>query len=410
MANRPGGQLAVQGVDLLLNPSASHFAFRSIGCVAASCWMDRGPLASVYIYANLLGNEAGRAIYDGDAMIASTGELLASGPRFSFRDFHITSAVVDIDALRISRSRAGSYQPITNETQTAVRVSFDYPRQPPDPAQGEPDGWETSPHLKEEEFARAIALGLFDYLRKSRSHGFVVSLSGGADSSAVSTLCALAVHLGLSELGPDALREKLSYLNDWPQTVTQRELVRRLLTCVYQATQNSSATTREAAAAVAGALGATYYELDVDGLVEGYVSLIADAVGRPLSWEQDDLALQNIQARVRGPSVWMLANLAGRPAAGHQQPLGSGRRLRHHGRRHLRRPLAHRRDRQGVSAQLAALDGNRRSGRLAVAARSADRSTSRPPPPNCVPSSRSDRRSRSDALRPAGRHRTVGHP
>jgi NAD+ synthase (glutamine-hydrolysing) len=37
--------------------------------------------------------------------------------------------------------------------------------------------------------------------------------------------------------------------------------------------------------------------------------MIEGAIGRPLTWDQDDLALQNIQARVRGPGVWMLANL-----------------------------------------------------------------------------------------------------
>ena len=42
--------------------------------------------ASSYVYANLLGNEAGRAIYDGGAMIASAGKLVAIGPRFSFAD------------------------------------------------------------------------------------------------------------------------------------------------------------------------------------------------------------------------------------------------------------------------------------------------------------------------------------
>ena len=32
-------------------------------------------------------------------------------------------------------------------------------------------------------------------------------------------------------------------------------------------------------------------------------------LGRKLTWETDDLALQNIQARVRGPNVWLLANV-----------------------------------------------------------------------------------------------------
>ena len=190
VANRPGGQLAVQGVDLLLNPSASHFAFQK-HLVRRRFVLDGSrAFSAVYVYANLLGNEAGRAIYDGDAMVASAGRLLASGPRFSFREYHVTSAVVDIDAVRVSRTRAGSYQPVAGESRPTVRVAFDYPAQPPDVPPIEPDAWEDSSHLKEEEFARAIALGLFDYLRKSRSQGFVVSLSGGADSSAVATLCA----------------------------------------------------------------------------------------------------------------------------------------------------------------------------------------------------------------------------
>lgn len=87
--------------------------------------------------------------------------------------------------------------------------------------------------------------------------------------------------------------------------------MRALLTTAYQATRNSSETTRSAARAVAEAIGARHLELDVDELVRGYVSRVETAIGRPLSWERDDVALQNIQARVRAPSVWMFANIAG---------------------------------------------------------------------------------------------------
>ena len=50
-----------------------------------------------------------------------------------------------------------------------------------------PDGvqvlaWEVSPNLKFEEFLRAEGLALMDYTRKSHTKGYVVSLSGGADS------------------------------------------------------------------------------------------------------------------------------------------------------------------------------------------------------------------------------------
>ena len=39
--------------------------------------------------------------------------------------------------------------------------------------------------------------------------------------------------------------------------------------------------------------------------------MIEKSIDRKLSWETDDIALQNIQARVRAPGVWLLANLKG---------------------------------------------------------------------------------------------------
>ena len=86
-------------------------------------------------------------------------------------------------------------------------------------------------------------------------------------------------------------------------------IVRRLLACVYQATRNSGDVTRNAARAVAGALGAEYFEFDVDRVVEEYKGLVGRGIGRELEWKTDDVALQNIQARVRAPAVWMLANI-----------------------------------------------------------------------------------------------------
>jgi NAD+ synthase (glutamine-hydrolysing) len=88
-------------------------------------------------------------------------------------------------------------------------------------------------------------------------------------------------------------------------------MVGELLTTVYQASANSSTETRAAAACVASALGSSHLELDIEPLVASYVAMIEKATARTLSWEHDDLALQNIQARVRAPGVWMLANLRG---------------------------------------------------------------------------------------------------
>jgi NAD+ synthase (glutamine-hydrolysing) len=193
-----------------------------------------------------------------------------------------------------------------------VRAEFSWPDIDPAPDPSVvPQLWERSTHRREEEFTRALCLSLFDYMRRSRSHGFVISLSGGADSTACACLVALMIHQAIAELGLDGFKARLGYIGSLASAATVREVVHALLLCVYQGTRNSSSTTRDAAQTVAEAIGAEFMNIEVDELVQRYTSLIQDALGRELTWSDDDLALQNIQARVRGPSVWMLANVRG---------------------------------------------------------------------------------------------------
>ncbi|HQU45065.1 MAG TPA: nitrilase-related carbon-nitrogen hydrolase, partial [Pirellulales bacterium] len=311
VANRPGSELALRGVDVIFNPSASHFAFGKAEIRHRFVLEGSRAFGVSYLYSNLLGNEAGRAIYDGGALIASGGKLLAAGPRFSFADFQLTNALIDVDATRMAQSRTGSFSPSVESEVDCVRAAFDFPTLVPEVEAATVAGWEKGPHVKEEEFARAISLGLFDYLRKSRSCGYVVSLSGGVDSATVACLAAMGVEFGVRELGLDGLLRKLPYLPRGREVRSAADLVRVLLACVYQSTCNSSQTTRDAARGVAEAIGAEFLEWDVDDLVRQYTAIVSRAIGRQLDWQCDDLALQNIQARARAPGVWLLANLRG---------------------------------------------------------------------------------------------------
>lgn len=304
VASRPGAHLARQGVDILLNPSASHFAFGKQDVRRSIVVEGSRAFAVTYLYANLLGNEAGRAIYDGGGIIASAGTPIAETTRFSFRPVQVVDAHADVTYTRLQRARSASFRPSVDR-EDVVRVPFAYP--PVSPRRWAPIVLHD--YSKEEAFTRVIALGLFDYLRRSKAWGYVVSLSGGADSAACACLVRLMVDLAVRELGAEGFAERLGHIPTLRGSSDPAALTRALLTTAYQATKNSGEVTREAARAVAEAVGADHFELDVDALVDGYVSLIQKAIGRELTWEQDDVTLQNIQARVRGPSVWMLANL-----------------------------------------------------------------------------------------------------
>ncbi|MEM6796472.1 MAG: nitrilase-related carbon-nitrogen hydrolase, partial [Acidobacteriota bacterium] len=111
VSRRPGSSLAARGVDLVLNPSASHFAFGKQRIRRRFVLEGSRAFGVTYVFSNLLGNSSGRMIFDGGAMVATEGRLVAEGPRFSFEDVLLTSATVDVDATRLRQVRTGSFVP-----------------------------------------------------------------------------------------------------------------------------------------------------------------------------------------------------------------------------------------------------------------------------------------------------------
>ena len=313
---RPACRL-VGKVDLIVNPSASHFAMSKTDLRYKLVLNASRNFACTYLYANLLGNEAGRIIYDGEILVARNGHLLKRNQLLSFREVVLTWVDVDFAApLEVA--------------DTIVPLP-------------EPDEYK--------ELNQAMSLGLFDYLRKAKSRGFVLSLSGGADSCFCALGVAELVRLGVAELGLDEFKRRsgafdaaktdvvqtgaggparqevgeelkvkseelkpqdeygLLTFNSSPLTKEERDLVRQLLTCAYQGTVNSSSDTLNSARELADSLGARFFDWTIDDEVAGYVGKIEHALGRDLTWQTDDLALQNIQARVRAPGIWLLANV-----------------------------------------------------------------------------------------------------
>ena len=302
VAERPGISLADRGVEVILNPSASHFAFGKQKVRERFVIEGSRAFGVAYVYANLLGNESGRVIFDGGAMIASCGELLATEKRFSYKEHTLIHAIVDIEL--IQTKQAGNASRKVNVVEFSDEVIAE-------------SHWDYSKHAlsaeierklwcKEEEFSRAVALALFDYMRKSYSRGFVLSLSGGADSSAIACLVKLALNFAIAELGEKGVREKLNYL-ELPADVS--EWMQVLLVCVYQASENSGSATESSAESLAKSVGAEYQRWNIATLVDGYTEMVSAGTGRKLNWQDDDITLQNIQARVRAPGIWMLTNI-----------------------------------------------------------------------------------------------------
>jgi len=281
-SNRPACRLVEKGVQLICNPSASHFAIGKSNRRKRLVIESSKSFHCTYVYANLLGNEAGRMIYDGEILIAHEGRLIQQNINLSFKPVNVVFAEIDFD--RPSKSHAA--------------FNFDNADQ-------------------HDEFVRATSLALFDYLRKSRSNGFVLSLSGGADSSTNAVLVAEMIKRGVTELGVHDFLHKIGK-SALETDITHRNfdeacklIVSKILTCVYQASENSSDETKKSASQLASDIGAEYFEWSINDEVKSYIGKIENALNRKLTWENDDISLQNIQARVRSPIIWLMANIKG---------------------------------------------------------------------------------------------------
>jgi NAD+ synthase (glutamine-hydrolysing) len=264
---RPALFGAAKKASLILNASASNFARDKMHERHRIITELKGKNDAIYLYTNLLGNESGRIIFDGEIIFGIAGEIRQAGGRLSFRDWELR--IFDVSP------------------------------------EGQPQKEKEQEEDDFEDFTQAATLGLWDYLRKSGSRGFALSLSGGADSATCAVLVAEMVKRAYNTLGKAEMEKRLGIVLDGHHP---REWMPRLLCCLYQGTKNSGMVTRQAAEGLANELNARFYSWEIDDLISSYIGKTENLLGRKLTWETDDLSLQNIQARSRAPGIWLLAN------------------------------------------------------------------------------------------------------
>jgi NAD+ synthase (glutamine-hydrolysing) len=268
----------LKGVDLILNPSASHYTLKKLPRRQAMILGNSKKYNCFYVYTNMSGLESGRILYDGGEIFAGPEGLIHSGERMQFEP-------VQVETIALEKA----------ESKKAAKPS-EYSR--------ECDVEDSFAH-----FEKAIAIGLGDYMRKTGCKGFVVSLSGGVDSFVTAYLVSAMVRLGEQELG---LKEFWAHIGmpTIASEKTAKDRVAKILHCIYQATENSGERTQKAAAAAAGAFGATFDSVSVQSAWDGYRELAQSCLDRELSFANasDDLTLQNMQARVRSVLPWTVAN------------------------------------------------------------------------------------------------------
>ena len=301
---------ALAGTELIVNCSASHFALGKYKTRENLVRNASRAMQVNYIYTNLVGLESGRLVYDGGVLIGQSGKITCRGERCEWGEGSLVVHDIDLDEVRVAKLRNRSLTQSYESDMQDLIVKGDtivHPGRRSKIGQGFLGKGRGNGH-KEEEFFWAEVLALYDYLRKTNSKAYIVSTSGGSDSASVAVLIAQMIAVTLDKVGPDQMAKVFGLKPDGDIN-DPKSWIKKMLIMVYQGTENSSDTTRSAAKGLAEGLGATFFDVDIQDVVNSYTHLTQGIIGRDLSWESDDITLQNIQARTRAPMVWMIANI-----------------------------------------------------------------------------------------------------
>jgi NAD+ synthase (glutamine-hydrolysing) len=135
--------MGLDGVEIFTNSSGSHHELRKLyrrvelikeatlkvfGLPSYSYHLTECSiiqLGGIYLYANQQGCDGDRLYYDGCAMIAVNGRVVAQGSQFSLTDVEVVTATIDIDDVRAHRATSSrSMQAASAERYHRVEVDF----------------------------------------------------------------------------------------------------------------------------------------------------------------------------------------------------------------------------------------------------------------------------------------------
>ncbi|KAJ6307946.1 hypothetical protein OIU76_017682 [Salix suchowensis] len=317
----PHAELALNGVEVFLNASGSHHQLRKLDVRLRAFIGATHTRGGVYIYSNHQGCDGGRLYYDGCSCVVVNGEVVAQGSQFSLKDIEVVLAQVDLDAVASLRGSISSFQEQASYNNTVSSVLVPYKLcQPFSMQMSLSSPLKINYHSPEEEIAFGPGCWLWDYLRRSGASGFLLPLSGGADSSSVAAIVGCMCQLVVKEIDngdeqvkADAIR--IGNYTDGQFPTDSKEFSKRIFYTVFMGSENSSEDTKKRARELADEIGSWHLDVSIDGVVSALLSLFQTLTGKRPCYKVDggsnieNLGLQNIQARIRMVLAFMLASL-----------------------------------------------------------------------------------------------------
>lgn len=319
----PHINMSLNGVEILTNSSGSHHELRKLNVRIDLMKEALQKCGGVYMYANQQGCDGDRLYYDGCAMIMLNGKVIAQGSQFSLKDVEVITATIDLEEVRshrvsASRGMQATRAPVYHRIKVDFSLSnpesmYDLSIIPTVPI-------DVTILTPPQEIALGPACWLWDYLRRSKQAGYFIPLSGGIDSCATSMIVYSMCKLVFDEYhneNSQVIADVEFLVRQTPdfQFTNPQALARVIFHTTFMGTVNSSADTRRRAKELSEAIGAYHIDMDMDSVVTSLRELFTSITGFTARFRSEggsppeNLALQNIQARLRMVLAYLLAQL-----------------------------------------------------------------------------------------------------
>ncbi|KAH6693982.1 carbon-nitrogen hydrolase [Plectosphaerella plurivora] len=334
---------SLDGVEIFANSSGSHFSLQKLDVRLQLIMEATRKAGGIYLYSNQQGVDGGREYYDGCAMIIVNGDIVAQGSQFSLNEVEVVTATIDLEEVRSHRSAISRGMQAARSTAKYQRIQTKYELSP-ESADLDISIRPSLPikprfHTVEEEIALCGGCYLWDYLRRSKSAGYLVPLSGGIDSCATATIVFSMCRIVIKaiEEGNATVIEDVRRIAKYDGDVlpkTPQALCNQIFTTIYMGMKKqSSKETRQRAKDLSEAIGSYHVDLDIDDIYNAQKSLVTSQLNFEPKFkveggtQQENLMLQCLQARIRMVTAYefgqIIPTARNRPGGGSLLVLGS---------------------------------------------------------------------------------------
>ncbi|GLH10757.1 hypothetical protein R5R35_012406 [Gryllus longicercus] len=310
--------MSLDGVEIIANGSGSYFELRkayvTVDLVKSATFKAGG----CYMFSNLRGCDGQRVYFNGCSCIAVNGHITNRGKQFSLAEVEVVVATIDLEDIRTYRNAIRSRSHLAAESPSFPRINVDFSiSEDSDVPCFVPIDWQYL--TPEEEIEMGPACWLWDYLRRSGQGGIFLPLSGGVDSSSVAcivfSMCNMIVN-AVQSGDETALADVRRIVCDSDYTPSNaRDLCNKIFVTCYMGSENSSALTKARANSLASAIGSYHCSISIDIAVTAVLGIFTTATGLIPKYRsqgghaREELALQNVQARLRMVLAYLFAQL-----------------------------------------------------------------------------------------------------